>query len=59
MTQFELQIGIFIEAENVDNMWEIFRKSGLHDILNDLDAEDGYEAEIVYPETQVTKKSIR
>lgn len=47
MKRFELQLGVFIDAEHIDEMWEIFRKSGLHDILDQLDAEDGYESEVV------------
>jgi hypothetical protein len=47
MKRFELQIGVYIDAEHIDQMWEIFRDAGLHEILNNLDAEDGYEAEVV------------
>jgi hypothetical protein len=47
MQRFELQIGVFIDAEHIDEMWEIFRKAGLHEVLNTLDAEDGYASEVV------------
>lgn len=47
MKQFEISIGLFIRAEDVDEMWNRFHDSGLHDLLNHLDAEDGYESEVV------------
>lgn len=47
MKRFELEIGVYIDAENETEMWEIFRNAGLHEILYNLDAEDGYEAEVV------------
>ena len=47
MKRFELQIGVFIDAENLEDMWERFRSAGLHDLLNQIDAEDGYESEVV------------
>ena len=53
MKRFELQIGVFIDAENIDAIWEKFRDAGLHESLNDLDAEDGYESEVV-GETDLT-----
>lgn len=47
MKRFELKIDVFIDAENESEMWEIFRNAGLHDILYNLDAKDGYKAKIV------------
>lgn len=47
MKRFELQIGVYIDAKHIDEMWEKVRKSGLHEILNALDSEDGYESEVV------------
>ena len=47
MKRFELSIGVYIDAEHIDEMWEKFRKAGLHEILNQLDAEDGYASEVV------------
>jgi len=52
LKRYELQIGVFIDAKHIDQMWEIFRRAGLHDTLNQLDAEDGYNAEVV-GETEV------
>jgi len=47
LKRYELQIGVFIDAKHIDQMWEIFRRAGLHDILNQLDADGGYNAEVV------------
>jgi hypothetical protein len=47
MKRFELEIGLYIDADNIDEMWNIVKSSGLHDLLNQLDAEDGYAAEVV------------
>lgn len=47
MKRFELSIGVYIDAEHIDMMWEKFRESGVHDLLNELDAEDGYASEVV------------
>ena len=44
--------GIFIDAETISEMWNKVRESGLHELLNELDAEDGYESEVV-GETEV------
>lgn len=52
MKRFELQLGVYIDAENAEEMWSKFRDSGAHDILNQLDVEDGYASEIV-SETEV------
>ena len=47
MKRFELKIDVFIDAKHIDEMWEIFRDAGLHDILNQLDGEGHYNAEVV------------
>ena len=47
MKRFELQIGVFIDAKDIDEMWEKFREAGLHDILNQIDSTDCYDAEVV------------
>ena len=45
--RFELQIGVFIDAKDIDEMWEKFREADLHDILNQIDATDCYYAEVI------------
>lgn len=55
MKRFELEIGVYIDAEDIDAMWEKFRKSGLHDALNDLG--DGY-TEVVGCEQIVEELSV-
>ena len=47
MKRFELSIGVYIDAEHIDEMWEKVAKSGVHELLNELDAEDGYASEVV------------
>lgn len=47
MKRYEFSIGVYIDATSWESAWDRFRASGLHDLLNELDAEDGYEAELV------------
>jgi hypothetical protein len=45
--RFHVKIDLFIDCAHIDEMWEIFRASGLHDILNQTDATDCYDAEVI------------
>ncbi len=47
MKRFELSISVHIDAEHIDEMWEKFRKSGVHGLLDELDAEDGYASSVI------------
>ena len=47
MKRFELSISVYIDAEHIDEMWEKLRKSGVHGLLDELDAEDGCASSVI------------
>ena len=47
MKRFELQIGLYIDAEDEASMWAQFDHSGLHQTLNQIDGDGHYNAEVV------------
>ena len=47
MKRFELQIGLYIDAEDEASMWAKFDHSGLHQTLNQIDGDGHYNAEVV------------
>lgn len=46
MKRFELQISLGMYADNIEDLWAIFKNAGLHDTLNQLDAEGCYLCEV-------------
>ena len=47
MKRFELQISVFIDAEDEASMGVKFDHSGLHNTLNQIDGDGHYNAEVV------------
>lgn len=46
MKRFELLISVYIDADDADGAWDVFRKADLHETLNQLDADGNYFAEM-------------
>ena len=47
MKRYELKIDLFVDADNEQAMWDKFNSAGQHDILNQLDGEGCYNAEVI------------